>query len=52
MLYMMSCLVAIVAFHEHHMHNPIKHILIPGFGILANLACMIFYWSDRSPCRA
>jgi amino acid transporter len=43
MLYMMSCIVAIVAFHEHHMFNPIKHILIPGFGLLANLACMIFY---------
>jgi basic amino acid/polyamine antiporter, APA family len=43
MLYMMSCIVAIVAFHEHHLHNPIKHILIPGFGLLANLACMCFY---------
>jgi amino acid transporter len=43
MLYMMSCICAIVAFHEHHLHNPIKHILIPGFGLLANLACMIFY---------
>jgi amino acid transporter len=43
LLYMMSCLVAMVAFHEHHLHNPIKHILIPGFGILANLACMSFY---------
>ncbi|MGA3067542.1 MAG: APC family permease [Tepidisphaeraceae bacterium] len=43
LLYMMSCIVAMVAFHEHHMYNPIKHILIPGFGLLANLACMIFY---------
>ena len=43
LLYMMSCIVAMVAFHEHEMHNPIKHILIPGFGILANLACMSFY---------
>jgi amino acid transporter len=43
LLYMMSCLVAIVAFHEHQMHNPIKHILIPGFGLVANLACMCFY---------
>jgi len=42
-LYMMSCVVAMVAFHEHHLHNPIKHILIPGFGILANLGCMLFY---------
>jgi amino acid transporter len=43
LLYMMSCICAMVAFHEHHMHNPLKHILIPGFGILANLACMSFY---------
>jgi amino acid transporter len=43
LLYMMSCLVAIVAFHEHHMHNPIKHILIPGLGIILNAACMCFY---------
>jgi len=43
MLYMMSCIVAIVAFHEHHMHNPIKHIFIPLFGVIANAACMLFY---------
>jgi amino acid transporter len=43
MLYMMSCVVAMVAFHEHHMHNPIKHIFIPAFGIIANLGCMLFY---------
>jgi amino acid transporter len=43
MLYMMSCIVAMVAFHEHHMYNPIKHILIPGFGLIANLGCMLFY---------
>jgi basic amino acid/polyamine antiporter, APA family len=43
LLYMMSCIVAMVAFHEHQLHNPIKHIFIPLFGILANLACMSFY---------
>jgi APA family basic amino acid/polyamine antiporter len=43
LLYMMSCIVAMVAFHEHHLHNPIKHILIPGFGVIANAACMSFY---------
>ncbi len=43
LLYMMSCLVAMVAFHEHHLHNPIKHVFIPLFGLLANLACMVFY---------
>jgi basic amino acid/polyamine antiporter, APA family len=43
LLYMMSCLVAMVAFHEHKLHNPIKHLLIPGFGLIANLGCMLFY---------
>jgi amino acid transporter len=43
LLYMMSCIIALVAFHEHHMHNIIKHKVIPIFGLLANLLCMIFY---------
>jgi len=43
MLYMMSCLVAMVAFHEHEMHNFFKHKAIPMFGLLANLLCMVFY---------
>ena len=43
LLYMMSCIVAMVAFHEHHMHNFLKHKAIPLFGLLANLLCMIFY---------
>ncbi len=43
MLYMMSCWVALVAFHEHQMHNFFKHKVIPIFGLLANLLCMIFY---------
>ncbi len=43
MLYMMSCWVALVAFHEHEMHNFFKHKVIPIFGLLANLLCMIFY---------
>jgi amino acid transporter len=43
LLYMMSCIVAMVAFHEHHMHNFLKHKLIPAFGLVANLGCMLFY---------
>ncbi len=43
LLYMMSCIVAMVAFHEHQMHNSMKHKVIPMFGLVANLACMIFY---------
>jgi amino acid transporter len=42
-LYMMSCWIAMVAFHEHHLHSVFKHILIPLFGLLANLLCMVFY---------
>jgi basic amino acid/polyamine antiporter, APA family len=43
LLYMITCVVAIVAFKEHHMFNGIKHMLIPIFGFLANLLCMLFY---------
>ena len=43
LLYMMTCIVAIVAFREHHMFNGIKHMVIPLFGLFANLACMLFY---------
>jgi amino acid transporter len=43
LLYMMTCIVAIVAFREHHMFNGIKHMFIPLFGLVANLLCMIFY---------
>ena len=43
LLYMLTCLIAIVAFREHHMFNGFKHLVIPVFGLLANLACMLFY---------
>jgi amino acid transporter len=43
LLYMMTCWVAVVAFREHHMFNGIKHMVIPIFGLLANLVCMVFY---------
>jgi len=42
-LYMMSCVIAMVAFHEHHLHSFFKHKAIPLFGVLANLICMLFY---------
>ena len=42
-LYMMSCVIAMVAFHEHHMHSFFKHKAIPLFGVVANLVCMLFY---------
>jgi hypothetical protein len=40
---MLTCLVAIVAFREHHSFNGFKHFVVPIFGLLANLACMLFY---------
>jgi amino acid transporter len=43
MLYMLTCIVALVAFHEHHAYAPIKHFIVPVFGLVANLACMVFY---------
>ena len=43
MLYMLTCIIAIVAFREHHMFNGFKHFVIPVFGLLANLGCMLFY---------
>ena len=43
LLYMITCWIAMVAFKEHHSFNGIKHLVIPVFGLLANLACMLFY---------
>ena len=43
LLYMMTCIVAIVAFREHHTFNTFKHTFIPVFGLLANMLCMGFY---------
>jgi amino acid transporter len=43
LLYMTTCIVAIVAFKEHHTFNGFKHMVIPVFGLLANLCCMLFY---------
>jgi amino acid transporter len=42
-LYALSCVICIVAFHKHPMFNPVKHLLIPVLGLLANLVCMAAY---------
>jgi hypothetical protein len=42
-LYALSCFLCMVAYHERHDSNWLKHYLIPGFGLLANLVCMAFY---------
>jgi len=43
LLYMLTNLIAIVAFVEHRTFNTFKHVVIPVFGLLANLVCMLFY---------
>jgi amino acid transporter len=42
-LYALSCFLCIVAFHNRPDFNFVRHLLIPGFGLLANLVCMGFY---------
>jgi hypothetical protein len=42
-LYALSCFLCIVAFHKRPDYSFIKHMLIPGFGLIANLVCMAFY---------
>jgi amino acid transporter len=42
-LYALSCFLCIVAFHKRPDYSFIKHLLIPGFGLIANLTCMGFY---------
>jgi amino acid transporter len=42
-LYGLSCVICMVAYHNHPKFKVVRHLLIPVFGLLANLACMIFY---------
>ena len=43
LLYMITCAIAMVAFIEHQSFNGFKHMVVPVFGLVANLACMLFY---------
>jgi amino acid transporter len=43
LLYGMTCLTAIIAFREHHSFHGFKHVVVPVFGLCANLGCMMFY---------
>jgi basic amino acid/polyamine antiporter, APA family len=43
LLYAITCLIAMVAFHQHDQFHGIKHVVVPVFGLLANLICMGFY---------
>jgi len=43
LLYMMTCIVSMIAFSEHHTFSGFKHLVVPVFGLVANLVCMVFY---------
>jgi hypothetical protein len=43
LLYALSCIICIVAYHKHSNFRVVRHLAIPLFGLLANLACMAFY---------
>ncbi len=42
-LYGLSCLLCLVAYHKRPDHKLVRHTLIPAFGLIANLTCMAFY---------
>ncbi len=42
-LYGLSCLLCIVAYTGRPDFSLLRHWMIPGFGLLANLTCMAFY---------
>jgi amino acid transporter len=43
LLYGLSCVICFVAYHKHPNFSIIRHLAIPIFGLVANLACMAFY---------
>jgi basic amino acid/polyamine antiporter, APA family len=43
LLYALSCVVCMIAYHKHPNFSFIKHWAIPAFGIVANIVCMSFY---------
>jgi len=43
LLYALSCITCLIAYHNHPKFKFVKHALIPIFGLLANVACMAFY---------
>jgi amino acid transporter len=43
LLYSMSCFLCMMAYHKHPNFKFIRHLVIPIFGLLANLACMFCY---------
>jgi amino acid transporter len=43
LLYALSCIICMVAYHRHPKFSALRHLFIPVFGLVANLACMSFY---------
>ena len=43
LLYMLSCFICMVAYHNHPNYSFLRHTAIPIFGLVANLVCMAFY---------
>jgi len=43
LLYALSCVTCMVAYHNHPKFSAMRHFFIPVFGLLANLACMLTY---------
>jgi APA family basic amino acid/polyamine antiporter len=43
LLYMLSCVTCIVCYHGHPNFKVVRHLLIPVFGLVANLLCMGAY---------
>lgn len=43
LLYGLSCIICLVAYHNHPKFSLVRHLCIPVFGLIANLACMMFY---------
>ncbi|HEX6465970.1 MAG TPA: APC family permease [Terriglobales bacterium] len=43
LLYALSCVICLVAYHRHPKFKVVRHLIIPVFGLAANLACMAFY---------
>jgi amino acid transporter len=42
-LYALSCFLCIVAYHKRPDYNVVLHLLIPGFGLIANIVLMAYY---------
>lgn len=43
LLYGLSCVICVMAYHGHPKFSPLRHLIIPVFGLFANAGCMAFY---------